>query len=227
MEASELAPVPMYQPVIPFYPSIIDGSGGGSLGGGGAAGALASITSGSSDDWKQYPDRLDLYVYQGDDVQIPLYFQNPAEPDTDMSADAGWVWKAQTRMFHRYYVQKVNDFTIHTEYTPPDPEVENDIGTTVVSLYLPRFSNRYTGVYSWDLQSTSPFEGPEYPEPPFNDAEWPLTTQVRTWVYGYLYVVPRVSTTDYLPLPPNAYPNGTPVTISPTGVVVGPNGRVP
>ena len=226
MEASELAPLPTYQPIIPFYPSIIDGSGSTS---GGPAAALAAASSLTGDvEWKQYPDRFNLYVYQGDDVQIPLYFQNPAEPDTDMSDEAGWAWKAQTRKYHRYYAYKTFDFVISSEYTPPDPEDPESIGTTLVTLYIPRFSNRYTGVYSWDLQSTSPFEGPDYPEPPpFHDGIWPLTDMVRTWLYGYLYVVPRVTSTDYLPLPPNAYPNGTPILLTPMGYTVGPNGRVP
>jgi len=229
MEASELAPIPTYQPIIPFYPSIIDGSGGSSGGNGNgldAGGGSNGLTGETA--WKQYPDRFDIYVYQGDDVQIPLYFQNPVEPDSDMSTDAGYVWKSQVRYFHRYYSQRVSEFTITTEYTPPDTEIEGDLGTTLVSLYMPRFANRYTGVYSWDLQSTSPFEGPEYPPPEhLGDGTWPLTDQLRTWLYGRIYIVPRVTTTDYLPLPPNAYPNGTPIVVTYAGGTAGPNGRVP
>ena len=58
------------------------------------------------------------------------------------------------------------------------------------------------------------------------DENWPMDTQVKTWLYGYIYIVPRVTTTDWLPVPPNALPAGQVVVVSPTGVF-GPNGRVP
>jgi hypothetical protein len=217
--AGETLPAePTYQPVIPFYPPIFSGNSGVSSGVLGAAG---------SDDWKKYPDNLDLFVYQGDDVQIPLYFQDPTIPNIDLSTS--YVWKGQIRVVHHYKSALVNEFTIATEIIPPDPLDPTSLGSTLVTLFLPRFNNQYSGVYTWDLQSTSPFVGPVYPKPPdVDDEDWPMADQVKTWLYGNLHVVPRVTETDFLPVPsPAALPPGTAVVVTPAGWAVGPNGRVP
>lgn len=223
LEATEMPPEPVYQQVIPFLPpSVISG---GAVGSGGVA--VGGITSGTdNEDWKEYPDRLDLHVYQGDDVVVPLYFVNAADPTLDMS---GWEWKAQARIYHRYYAQSTHDFVVTAELIPPTPP--DTVNQTLVSLFLPRYRNRYTGVYSWDLHSTSPYTGPPMPVeatglPAVPDEEWPPIDQVKTWVFGYFYIVPRVTATDWLPIPPNALPTGQAVIVTPTGVY-GPNGRVP
>jgi|KBSMisStandDraft_5_1062788.scaffolds.fasta_scaffold438969_3 hypothetical protein len=219
LEASEMPPEPVYQQVIPFLPpSVISG---GSVG----SGVAAVGASTSDEDWKSYPDRLDLHMYQGDDVVVPLYFVNAADPTLDMST---WEWKAQARMYHRYYALSTHDFVVTTELIPPIPP--DTINQTLVSVILPRQRNRYTGVYSWDLHSVSPYDGPTLTDPPpgpdIHDENWPPTDQVKTWLYGYFYIVPRVTSTDSLPIPPYALPSNTAVIVTPTGVY-GPNGRVP
>lgn len=221
LEATEVLPFePMYQPLVPFLPpSIATGGGVGLLSSG-------STTSGGTDEWKAYPDRLDLFCYQGDDVQIPLYFKNPGDPDLDMSNENGWSWKGQIRTWHRYSAPLVHDFTIESEGIPRDPLDPTSVGQTLVTLFLPRFHNQYPGVFSWDLSSTGPFEGPTFPKPPdVADEDWPMDDFVKTWLYGYFYVVPRVTTTDFLP-PTGALPSTVAVTVTPTGTY-GPNGRVP
>jgi hypothetical protein len=215
-EATEVLPGEMLHGPIGFLPSLVNGDG--------------STTGSSSDSantqWKAFPDRLDLYWYQGDDVQIPLYFTNPGDPSLDMSNENEWEWKSQMRVRHRFYSYKVNEFTIESAAVPPTPPSVTPTGMTLVTLFLPRQLNQYRGVYSWDLMSTSPFEGPVYPKPP--DIElWPPTTQVKTWLWGKIYVVPRVTSTDWLPVPPDAIAPGTVVVVTPQGWTVGPNGRVP
>ena len=93
-------------------------------------------------------------------------------------------------------------------------------------MFLPRQLNKYRGVFAWDLQSTSPFSGPVFPQPPDIDV-WPPTDQVKTWLWGYVYVVPRVTSTDFLPPPPTPWSRARLVVVTPQGWVVGPNGRVP
>ena len=226
LEATEMPPEPTYQQVIPFLPpSVISGGSVGS----GSLGSLAVGAEADNEDWKEYPDRLDLHVYQGDDVVIPLYFVNASDPTLDMSG-VDWHWKAQARIYHRYYAQPTHDFIVTTQLIVPLPEAESQANQTLVSLFLPRYRNRYTGVYSWDLHSTSPYTGPTMPPeatglPAVPDEEWPPIDQVKTWVFGYLYVVPRVTATDWLPIP-GSVPSGQAVIVTPTGVY-GPNGRVP
>ena len=225
MEATEQLPEPQYQPLIPFLPPSI--STGGQISGG-ASGSQISSGSGGEAEWKEYPDRLDLHVYQGDDVQIPLYFRNPGEPLMDLSNENGYAWKSQIRVVHRYYSTLINEFTIESSLILPDPEPAEQVNTTLVTLFLPRYHNQYPGVYSWDLCSTSAYTGPVFPDEPPHvpNGEWPMVDQVKTWLYGYVYVVPRVTQTDYLPLPGNTIWTGATVVVSPTGVF-GPNGRVP
>ena len=221
MEASEVLPYePMYQTLVPFVPPTITTGG---------SGALSSSSSGNSEtDWKEYPDRLDLHVYQGDDVQIPLYFRNPADPALDMSNENGWEWKAQIRLLHRYWSRLVNEFSIETEYLPPDPPEMPTTAATLVTLFLPRMHNQYAGRYRWDLYSTSPYSGPVFP-PPEGVDPWPMEDQIKTWLYGWITVVPRVTETDQLPVPsPGGMVAHYDTTVmGPGGMTVGPNGRVP
>jgi hypothetical protein len=224
LEATEMPAEPSYQQLVPFLPEISSGSGVTT------GGLTTTASSGDTDEWKVYPDRLDLYVYQGDDIQIPLYFINAAEPTLDMST---WDWKAQARITHRYYVEQSHEFIIDTELiTPTAPDTVNQ---TLVTLFLPRYRNRYVGLYSWELYSTSPYVGPTFVDPPpdvlgfppIPDEEWPPVDQVKTWVYGRLYVVPRSTTTDWLPVPDTAVHASQGMVVQTFTGTYGPNGRVP
>lgn len=225
MEASELPPVPMYQPLVPFYPSLTNGDSAGA-GGTTSSTALALAASDSGPaSWKKYPDRLDLYCYQGDDVQVPLYFQDPSDVELDMSS---WEWTAQVHWYHAYYAPQLVKLSVKAEYIlpedPTDPDNDPTIGSTLVTLFLPRMWNRYCGVYAWDIYSTSPYQGPLFDKPDNVAPEDWLQDQVKTWLYGRMYVVPRVTTTDWLP-PKGALPVQS-FIVMPTGLF-GPNGRVP
>jgi hypothetical protein len=223
LEPGEVAPsLPWYQPLIPFYPPNITS---------GDASSSGTSTSGS-DDWWQVPGKLDIFCYQGDDVQVPLFFSDPSDWEIDMSTAAGWEWKAQVRVLHRHWSTLVCEFVTAAEYIPPVPEDEQPQGVTQVTLFLPRAFNLASGEYHWDVQSVGPFTGPAYPvEPPAGWPEgedWPPTTALKTWLYGLFTVVPRVTATEFLPS--GVYVGGggavsAPVTTG--GFVVGPNGRVP
>lgn len=212
-EATELLPGETLHGPVGFMPSIISGDG--------------TSTSSDSDgsQWKTFPDQLDLYWYQGDDIQIPLYFSDPTNPTLDMSDESDWEWKSQIRNRHRFYSYEVNEFVIESEAVPPTPPATTPTGITLVTLFLPRQMNQYRGIFAWDLMSTSPFVGPVFPQPPDIDV-WPPTTQVKTWLWGKVYVVPRVTATDWLP-PPGAVPPFTPIGVTSQGWFVGPNGKVP
>ena len=109
-EATEMPPETLHGPV-GFMPSIVSGDG-------------TSTGSANGDDnskWKAFPDQLNLYWYQGDDIQIPLYFTNPVDPLLDMSNENGYTWKAQMRTRHRFYAYEVNEFVIESEALPPTP----------------------------------------------------------------------------------------------------------
>lgn len=223
LEASAVLPYePMYQSLLPFLPPSISSGTGGSTGG-----LLAAAgASDEPDSWSQYPNRLDLKSYQGDDVQIPLYITDPADPNADMSTAAGWEWKGQIRLWTQYYAPYVNEFSVTATLIAPTPP--DTVNQTLVTLFLPRYHNQYAGVFAWDLFSTSPFVGPAFP-PPQNvpvDEPWPPADQVKSWLYGYYYCVPRTSQTDWLPIPSNVIWTGMGVTVTPTGTY-GPNGRVP
>lgn len=222
LEASAVLPYePYYQPLVSFLPPEIS-SGSGQGGGGSLA---AAVGDSGTDEWKAYPERLDLFCYQGDDVQIPLYFQNPADPALDMSNENGWSWAGQVRTWHRYYGYLVHEFVIESEGIPADTNDPDSVAQTLVTLYLPRMHNTMPGVFHWDLWSKGPYVGPDFPKPDDIPAEDWLQDQLKTWLYGYLYVVPRVTTTDWLPMP-RPLPTGTVVAVTPTGCY-GPNGRVP
>lgn len=212
LEPGDVAPsLPWYQPLVPFFGSQVVSGGAPAAGG----------TSSDSGEWKSYPDRLDLSFYQGDDVQIPLYFQD----SRDMSADE---WQADVRFVHRYASTLIYEFSVSTEFVPAGVDTP---ARTLVTLFLPRQLNKYFGHFQWELASTSPYTGPTFPVPAGVDAaEWPPTDQVKTWLYGELSVVPRLTDTDvlttagdstFVPIGPVA------AGVSPAGFVVGPNGRVP
>lgn len=206
---AELPPgEPMYTP-IPFLPPPV----------------ISSSTSTTTDTqvWTKAPGRLDLTWYQGDDVMIPLYFDNPE--DTDMSDQDGFQWHAEVRLYHTYRSTLVNTFTIDSEAIPAIPPAP---AQTKVTLFLPRTENVYVGRYRWDLYSISPIteDMTEYPRPPDVPLPevWPPTTTLRTWLYGNANIAPRVTETDALPPPVDG---GGEVGVYGAGFFVGPNGRVP
>ena len=206
----------MYQPIVPFLPPVASGSGSG--------GAVSSESS-DTQVWSRFPTRCDLTWYQGDDVTIPLYFDNPG--DTDMSDQDGWEWNAEVRVMHSYRSELVNMFSVDSVFLPADPDLGQDADLTKVTLFLPRWENIYVGQYRWDLHSVSPIEGDmsEFPRPPDDPDPWPPTTTLRTWLYGVVTILPRVTETDSLPVP---ITGGGTTPMLPTGAVfVGPNGRVP
>lgn len=199
----------MYQP-IPFYPSIVSGSGA----------AFGSSTD--TDVWTNAPGRCDLTFYQGDDITIPLTIVDPADATPDMSTT--WEWSAQIRVFHTYHSKLVNTFATKDEYTAPVGEIP---GYTTVTLFLPRSENTYVGRYRWDLYSVSPFDATGYVQPPdvIDPEPWPPTDQIRTWLYGKVTILPRVTSTDFLPEIPEG---GAIVTaVEQQWNFVGPNGLVP
>jgi len=221
-EATEMLPgESVYQP-LPFPPTIVSGDSVGS-----------SSSTSTSDDWTQFPGRLDLFCYQGDDVQVPLSFSDPSDWQIDMSTAAGWEWKSQIRVIHRYASTLVAEFITAAEYVPPVPTSVQPQGTTKVTLFLPRSLNLTTGCYQWDVQSVGPFSGPDYgPEAPADWPEgepWPPDSQLKTWLWGFFTVLPRVTATDFLPPPvtSNGGGGGNVAVTTPEGWVVGPNGRVP
>lgn len=217
-EASEVMPYePVYYPVIPFLPpSISNGGGSGSGGSGGGVGA-SILTGVSEEDYKMYPGHLDLHWWQGDDVVIRLNISDASDPNLDLSIDNGCVWTGQVRVLHDKHATRAYDFSISTAYTAPDPDIEDALGVTQVSLFLHRDFNRYRGVYHWDLQCRIPTDLSEFPKPEgTGNMVWPPTDAVKTYLYGLVYVVPEVSTE----VPPS------------TGVaepirIIWPNGMVP
>ena len=220
MEATEMPPVPMYQPLVPFYPSLVNGDSSSSS----SNVAASLVANGDVAKWKAYPDRLDLYVYQGDDVKVSLYFQST----TDMST---YDWWAQMRVLHRYQTPLVQEFSVLATFVPaPVGPIEDPTpAATQVDLFLPRQSNDQSGLYQWELAAKGPYDWSDFTKPSdlSEDTLWPPVDAVKTWVYGYMYVVPRLTTTDFLPLPPGAVTTGGTVVMTPTGMTVGPNGRVP
>ena len=208
LEPGEVAPVPMYQPLVPFLGSQVVT---------GASTSSSSVDSGS-DDWKSYPDKLNLLLYQGDDVQIPLYFQETR----DMSDDA---WEAEVRLIHRYTSTLVYEFTITSEFLPAAGDLP---AMTLVTLFLPRLLNKYIGSFRWELASASPYSGPTFPPPlGVEPEEWPPLDQVKTWLYGTVSVMPRLTATDELFLEDTFVPGQGGAVVTSMGITVGPNGRVP
>lgn len=222
-EPGEVAPsIPWYQPLVPFYPPSITNGGSSS----------SSTTSDGHKLWEQTPARCDLLYYQGDDVVIPLYFNDPAVLGDDMSSQ---TWFAQIRVIHRYQSRLVAEFVTTATYHPSvidDPDVLDEY--TMVELFLPRTENLHYGQYRWDLYSLSAADLSRFPKPEdVEDEDWPPADIIRTWLYGVATAAPRVTSTDVLEsaswgaLVP--YPGPPPhVTVITTGGwCVGPNGRVP
>lgn len=219
VEATDFLPgEPMYQPLIPFYP--------GGVVSGDSLGSVSSLEPG----WTAGPSSFDITFYEGDDVVIPLYIQDPNNPDVDMSDQSQWEWHAQVRWLPHHNSTLIHEFSVDSEYFPPgtyDPL----LGTTLVSLYLPRELNLRHGEFAWELYSISPFTySPEYPQPddwPIDEV-WPPETKLRTWLYGDCTILLRTGTTDALPSGSYPYTGPPAVPVVNAGpFVVGPNGRVP
>lgn len=217
-EATDILPgEPMYQPLIPFYPGGVTSGDSTST----------SLTSGDIS-WERFPSECEISFYQGDDVIVPLYIQDPNNPSSDMSDQNQWEWHAQVRVMHYFRTPLVFNFNVDSTYYPPSPTMP--IGKTLVQLFLPRETNRYWGDFEWELYSISPYSYSNFPRPAdWPPAEtWPPTTGLRTWLYGACKVLPRTSSTDVLPLPSVPYIGPPAVAAVNAGpFVVGPNGRVP
>jgi hypothetical protein len=213
-EATELLPdATLYNP-IPFLPTITDGSGSASD---------IQLSDDGHPIWSRTPSAVDLMFWQGDDVVIPLYFDDPSVLGDDMAA--GFEWFAQVRTWPYYSTTLVNTFTITASYHPsiPSPPTAE---YTIVEMFLPRSENIHWGCYRWELYSISPQDYSRFPKPDDVDAaDWPPPDGLRTWLYGNCTITPRTASTDFLPTPP-ASTNGGQV-LGPGGYFVGPNGRVP
>jgi hypothetical protein len=214
VEPGESAPVPWYQPLVPFYPpNITSGSS-----------TTSSVTSDGHKLWERTPSRCDLLFYQGDDIVIPLYFNDPTIANDDMSTQE---WMAQIRVFHRHRSRLVAEFRTAASFVTGTTE---DDEYTLVEMFLPRSENLYYGQYRWDLYSVANTDLSRFTEPGDLD---PPTDALRTWLYGECTIAPRVTSTDYLTggytYPEIPYP-GPPVDVTVLtagGWCVGPNGRVP
>lgn len=211
LEPGEVAPsIPWYQPLVPFYPpSITQGS------------SSSSLTEDGHKLWQRTPSRCDLLFYQGDDIVIPLFFNDPSTANDDLSLHE---WVAQIRVLHRYQSRLVAEFVTTAEFHTGTDETDE---YTKVELFLPRDLNLHYGQYRWDLYSIGDANLTRFPGG--------RTDALRTWLYGVANIAPRVTSTDFLdgssswgetalpwPGPPAE------VTVLTTGGwVVGPNGRVP
>jgi hypothetical protein len=220
MEPGDAAPsLPWYQPLVPFYPPSIT-SGGSS----------STSTADGHKIWQRTPARCDLVYYQGDDVLIPLYFNDPTITGDDLSEHE---WFAQIRVLHRYQSRLVSEFVTTDEYHPGVDETDE---YTKVELFMPRTENLYYGQYRWDLYSLTSADLSRFPKPEdVDEADWPPPDMIRTWLYGVVTIAPRVTETDVLiggsgygyPLVPYPGPPPDVTVITTGGWCVGPNGRVP
>lgn len=223
MEASELQPGQTLYAPIPFSPTSDSDTG-------------IETTLTGYPLWSKTPSRVDLMFYQGDDVVIPLYFNDPAVLGDDMADD--FVWFAQIRSRHSYRSALVADFAVKATYHPSATGV--DVAGvadeyTQVELFMPRMFNHYSGFFEWEVYSTSTADYSRFPRPDnVEAADWPPPDQLRTWLYGVCSIVPRTSDTDYLPNADTTLPVGSTGNQGIAGVlgngglfVVGPNGRVP
>jgi len=224
LEASDQPGEPMYQPVIPFYPGgVVSGS------------AAALGTTSSNGDWDHVPTDLDITFYEGDDVVIPLYLQDPNSPTLDMSDQTDWEWHSQIRMLAYHGSRLVVEFTTDSTYYPPGT-IHPTVGTTLVSLFLPRELNTVAGTFSWELYSISPVTySNEFAKPDDwpTDEVWPPTTTLRTWLNGDCVIKVRTGATDVIagpvatPFNQWMYGNQAIAAVNTGPFVVGPNGRVP
>jgi hypothetical protein len=222
IEATDILPgEPMYQPLIPFYP-------GGVVSGSDPSGSLAAAAADLS--WERTPTDFPITFWEGDDMVIPLYIQDPNNPDLDMSDQSQWEWHAQIRLLASYTSTLITEFSVDSQYFAPgtyDPL----IGTTLVSLFLPRELNTHAGSFSWELYSISPMAySDEFAKPDDwpDDEVWPPTTTLRTWLQGDCTIKLRTAATDALPVTSTPWTGNFAVAAVNAGpFVVGPNGRVP
>jgi hypothetical protein len=221
-EATELLPDSFLHAPVPFLPNIVDGGGTGS--------GDTQLSEDGHRIWSSVPAAVDLIFWQGDDIVIPLYFNDPAVLSDDMADN--YAWYAQIRVLPTYKSTFVNDFVTKAVYHPSaqEPPSEED-EYTKVELFLPRSENIYAGLYRWELYSISLQDWSRFPEPADwpEDTPWPPTDELRTWLFGRCLIVPRTSSTDVLPVDaiPPTDAGYTPPAITQNGWVVGPNGRVP
>jgi hypothetical protein len=141
-EATELLPGEVRHGMTPFLPTLVDGSGDSS-----------SDTSLSADGhliWQRTPAACDLAFYQGDDIVIPLYFNDPVVLGDDMAASFDWF--AQIRRWHSYRSTLVSTFSIKATYHPKSSPISTDPDDeyTMVELFLPRTDNTEWGTYQWE-----------------------------------------------------------------------------
>jgi len=219
-EASELLPNEVMHAPIPF---IVNGDGSSS-----GTGSDTQLSADGHRIWSQVPAAVDLIFWQGDDIVIPFFFNDPAVLGDDMSDD--YVWFAQIRRLHSYRSALVGDFVTHAMYHPVQPIEGETEEYTKVELFLPRADNIYAGLYGWELYSIAVEDWSRFPKPDDVDAaDWPPPDALRTWLYGRCYIVPRVASTDVLPVEdiPPIYGGYMPPAVTTQGWVVGPNGRVP
>jgi hypothetical protein len=196
---------PLYSPV-PFLP------------GGSTPSAIGGTTEDGHPIWMATPTRVDLIFYQGDDVVIPLYFDNPDITADDMST---MDWFAQIRRGHLVTRTLVADFSVAATYTAAGVDTPE---YTKVEMYLPRASNDTWGSFEWEIASYGDSDLSRFPPPPgWGDEPWPPPQALKTWLFGRCYIVPRTTATDEL---------GTPttepgvVTLGARGFVVAPNGML-
>lgn len=189
-----------------------------------AASPIGGTTEDGHPIWSSVPSRCDLMVYQGDDVVIPLYFNDP--DITGDNYDLNYDWTAQIRLRHNYTSSLVADMSVVAEYHPAAggtdlPDVDDEY--TLVEMYLPRAFNTRWGLFEWEIAAYRTMDLSRFPPPPGWDADtaWPPPKALKTWLYGRCYVLPRTTTTDTLPAPTPGV-----VTLGPRGFVVAGNGML-
>ena len=206
--------LPMYAP-LPFLPA------GSST----SSSAISGMTEDGHPIWSFVPTRVDLVFYQGDDVVIPLYFNNPDVTGDDM---ADQEWFAQIRRGHLVTRSLIADFSVVATYHPSGTGTDVagvDDEYTVVEMYLPRQYNKTWGSFEWEIASYGDTDLSRFPPPPGWDPDtaWPPVQALKTWLFGRCYVVPRTTATDSLG---TVTTDPGVVTLGPRGMVVGPNGAL-
>ena len=156
-----------------------------------------------------------------------------SNPTLNMSDQSQWQWISQIKLLPHYGSRLVAEFSTDSTYYAPGT-LHPTVGTTLVSLFLPRELNTLGGEFSWELYSISPVVySPEFIKPddwPVGDV-WPPATTLRTWLNGDCSIVIRTATTDVMPgtgkTLSNPLLNQAVGAVSVGPFVVGPNGRVP
>lgn len=142
--------------------------------------------------WTQYPSECGLTFYEGDDVLVTLFFQDPDDPALDMST---WEWHAQVRAAHSYGATLVAVFSVNAVY-------ESASSTTRVEMFLPRADNTDHGTFAWEVYSVAPVDFSRFPKPAdVLPEDWPPPSALRTWLWGTAEIQARSSTTDVLGAP--------------------------